>query len=87
MILLVDDEDLVRRMAACTLAHWGVSRLKGIKPDIPVLLSSGFSETEAALRFQSLGAGYLQKPYTVKHLAELVKAALNNQGETLGRVA
>jgi PAS domain S-box-containing protein len=127
VILLVDDEDLVRGMAASTLAHWGytvleaangeeaidlfkrdssrivlvildlsmpviggdecLSRLKSIKPDIPVLLSSGFSETEATLRFQSFGAGYLQKPYTAKHLAKLVKAALSNNGETLGRVA
>jgi nitrogen-specific signal transduction histidine kinase/CheY-like chemotaxis protein len=118
VILLVDDEVLVRRTAATTLAHHGytileagngleaielfqrnssrialvvldlsmplmggeecLSRLKSIKPDVPVLLSSGFSETEAARRFQSTGvASFLQKPYTAQQLAELVKAALS----------
>jgi CheY-like chemotaxis protein len=118
VILLVDDEELVRRTAAATLEHLGymileatngqeaievfqrnssrialvildlsmpvmdgeqsLKRLKSIKPDVPVLLSSGFSETEAARRFQSTGpATFLQKPYTAQHLAELVKAALN----------
>jgi CheY-like chemotaxis protein len=118
VILVVDDEELVRRTAATTLAHRGytileagngqeaiellqrnsirialvlldlsmpvmggeecLKRLKIITPDVPVLLSSGFSETEAARRFQAAGAAnYLQKPYTAQHLAELVKAALS----------
>jgi len=118
VILVVDDEELVRRTATTTLAHLGytileaangqeaievfqrnsgrialvildlsmpvmngeesLKRLKSIKPDVPVLLSSGFSETEAARRFQSTGpATFLQKPYTAQHLAELVRAALN----------
>ena len=118
VILVVDDEELVRRTAATTLAHLGytileaangqeaidvfqrnsgrialvildlsmpvmngeesLKRLKSIKPGVPVLLSSGFSETEAARRFQSTGpATFLQKPYTAQHLAELVQAALN----------
>jgi nitrogen-specific signal transduction histidine kinase/CheY-like chemotaxis protein len=124
VILLVDDEELVRRTAATTLTHRGytileagngqeaielfqrnagrialvildltmpvmngeecLSRLKSMKPDVPVLLSSGFSETEAARRFQSAGvASYVQKPYTAQHLAELVKAALSGRGRTL----
>ena len=128
VILLVDDEELVRRFAASTLAHLGYTileaangqeaielfqrnlsnivlvildlsmpvmngeeclrRLRSIKPDVPVLLSSGFSETEAARRFESAGvATFLQKPYTVQHLAELVKSALRGGGRTLGRVA
>jgi CheY-like chemotaxis protein len=117
VILVVDDEDLVRRTAATTLAHRGYTileagngqeaievfqrnssrialvvldlsmpvmsgeeclrRLKTIRPDLPIILSSGFSEAEAARRFQSAGvASFLQKPYTARHLAELVKAAL-----------
>ena len=60
-----------------------LKRLKSIKPDVPVLLSSGFSETEAERRFQSAGvAGDLQKPYTARYLAELVKAALSGRGRT-----
>jgi PAS domain S-box-containing protein len=118
VILVVDDEELVRRTAATTLAHLGytileaangqeaievfqrnsgrialvildlsmpvmngeesLKLLKRIKPDVPVLLSTGFSETEAARRFQSAGtATFLQKPYTAQRLAELVQAALN----------
>jgi CheY-like chemotaxis protein len=128
IILVVDDEELVRRMAATTLEHLGYTileagngqeaievfrrnasqitlvildlsmpvmngveclrRLKSIKPDVPVLLSSGFSEAEAARRFQSAGAAsFLQKPYMAQHLAQLVKAALSSGGETLRRVA
>jgi CheY-like chemotaxis protein len=113
----VDDEEMVRRMAALALERRGYSileaangpeaielfhqysgqialvildlsmpmmtgeeclrRLKSIKPDVTVLLSSGFSEAEAERRFQSGGvAGFLQKPYTPGRLAELVKSAL-----------
>jgi two-component system cell cycle sensor histidine kinase/response regulator CckA len=51
-------------------------RLKAIRPEVPVLLSSGFDELEAARRFQAGGiAGFLQKPYTLAQLAEKVKAA------------
>jgi CheY-like chemotaxis protein len=118
VILLVHDEELVRRTAATTLEYLGytileatngqeaievfqgnssrialvildlsmpvmngeesLKRLKSIKPDVPVVLTSGFSETEATRRFQSTGpAIFLQKPYTAQHLAELVKAALH----------
>ena len=95
VILLVDDEELVRRAAATMLAHLGYTvleasnreeaielfqrnlsnivlvildlsmpvmdgeeclrRLRNIKPDVPVVLSSGFSEAEATRRFQSTG--------------------------------
>ena len=51
-------------------------RLKAIRPEVPVLLCSGFGELEAARRFQNGGiAGFLQKPYTVTQLAEKVKSA------------
>ena len=50
-------------------------RLKAIQPEVRVLLSSGFSELEAARQFQGQSiAGYLQKPYTAVQLAEKVKA-------------
>ncbi len=120
VILLVDDEELVRRMAGAALAQLGftvleagngreaielfqrhsseirlvildlsmpvmngeecLTQLRGIRADVPVLLSSGFSETEAASRFQSAGVtSFLQKPYTAQSLAELVKAALSGR--------
>jgi two-component system cell cycle sensor histidine kinase/response regulator CckA len=128
VILLVDDEELVRGAAAAMLAHLGYTileaangqeaielfqcnlsnimlvildlsmpvmngeecmrRLRSIKKDVPVLLSSGFSETEAGRRFQSAGvATFLQEPYTAQHLAELVKSALSGGSRTFGPVA
>jgi PAS domain S-box-containing protein len=115
-ILLVDDEDAVRRVAKAALERYGYTvmlaedgyqavdifsqiaeqvllvildlampgmtgeetfpRLKAIRPEVPVLLCSGFGELEAAQRFQNGGiAGFLQKPYTVTQLAEKVKSA------------
>jgi PAS domain S-box-containing protein len=51
--------------------------LKGIRADVPVVLSSGFSEVEALSRFQDCGlAGFLQKPYTATALARKVKQAV-----------
>jgi two-component system cell cycle sensor histidine kinase/response regulator CckA len=48
--------------------------LKIIVPDVRVLLSSGFNEVEAVRRFTGKGlAGFLQKPYTAKSLAETVQ--------------
>jgi CheY-like chemotaxis protein len=40
-----------------------------IRPDIPVILTSGFSEQDAVARFEGVGlAGFLQKPYTMNRL-------------------
>ena len=121
VILLVDDEELVRRMAGAALAQLGyavleagngreaielfqrnsteirlvildlsmpvmsgeecMTQLRSIRADVPVLLSSGFSETEAASRFQSGGVtSFLQKPYTAQYLAKRVKATLSVAG-------
>ena len=49
--------------------------LREIRPAVPILLSSGFSEVEALQRFADLGlGGFLQKPYTVRSLAEKVSS-------------
>jgi PAS domain S-box-containing protein len=113
-ILVVDDEDIVRRMAGATLERYGYTillaadgreaidvfrdaasrvtlvlldltmprmsgeetlrQLKEIRDDIPVVLSSGFSEAEAVRRFTGCGlAGFLQKPYTAERLAGKVR--------------
>ncbi|MGE5489422.1 MAG: PAS domain S-box protein [bacterium] len=54
-----------------TLRH-----LRELRPDLPVILSSGYSAEEAVKRFRSQGlAGFLQKPYTAVRLAEAIKAA------------
>lgn len=116
-ILVIEDEDLVRRAAASTLEHYGYkvivaengqvgvdlfgklaetislvlldvtmpvmsgeeafNRLRSIRPNVPVILSSGYSEVDATRRFTGKGlAGFIQKPYTAAHLAEQVKSAL-----------
>jgi len=52
-------------------------RMKAIRPNVPVILSTGLSEIETAERFAGAGlAGFLQKPYTASQLAEKVKSAM-----------
>jgi PAS domain S-box-containing protein len=128
LILLVDDEDLVRHAAASMLMYLGYSvleasngeeaielfrqnlgqirliildlsmpvmngdeclkRLRSIRPDVPVLLSSGYGESEAARRCQAGGlVNYLQKPYTARHLAEMVKSLLAGKEQAPRRAA
>ena len=51
--------------------------LRRLRPDIEVILSSGFSETEATLRFESQHlAGFLQKPYSATRLVDAVSSAM-----------
>ncbi len=51
--------------------------LQGINPDVPVILSSGFDETDATRRFTTVKpAGFLQKPYTAQRLVNIVAAVL-----------
>lgn len=55
-------------------------RLATIRPNVKVILSSGFSEVEAARRFKSQSlAGFLQKPYTAAELAHKVGAVLEHR--------
>ncbi len=54
-------------------------RLKRIRPEIPIVLSSGYNEAEATRRFTDKGlAGFAQKPYTAAGLAEKMKIALDS---------
>jgi two-component system, chemotaxis family, CheB/CheR fusion protein len=54
-----------------------LAELKQIRPEVPVILSSGFDESEAERRFTGLKpAFFLQKPYTVERLVEAVAATL-----------
>ena len=55
-------------------------RLKMIRPDIPVLLSSGFNESEAIRHFTGKKlAGFVQKPFSEAQLAEQVRASLQQR--------
>jgi CheY-like chemotaxis protein len=56
-----------------TLQH-----MKKLRPDVPVILSSGYDEAEALARFGSNGlAGFLQKPYTASRLAAGINAVVD----------
>lgn len=51
--------------------------LKGIRKDIPVILSSGFSEIDLSRRFSTMGlAGFIQKPYTLHELKDKITHVL-----------
>ncbi len=54
-----------------------LERMKAIRADVPVMISSGYGETEAARRFAGKDiAGFLQKPYTVNRLMEAIAVVL-----------
>lgn len=117
LVLVVDDEAVVRQTARAALERFGYSvltaedglsgadlfremanrvavvlldmtmpgisgeetlrRLQAVKPDVRVVLSSGYHQSEAVRRFTGRGlAGFIQKPYTAAQLAERIKAAL-----------
>ena len=51
--------------------------LRSIRADVPIVLASGYSETEAVARTAGRDfAGFLQKPFTVDRLIETVASAL-----------
>jgi len=51
--------------------------LQRIRPDVKVLLSSGYTEDDATNRFTGMGlAGFVQKPYAAKHLHHSLRQAL-----------
>ena len=63
-----------------------LKEIHAIRSDIPVILSSGFSETEALHRFEHRGlAGFLQKPYTASVLARKVKQAIDQWDKPPGQ--
>jgi signal transduction histidine kinase/CheY-like chemotaxis protein len=51
--------------------------LRSIRPDVKVILSSGYNEVEATSRFTGIGlAGFIQKPYTCTRLAQVIRSVL-----------
>ena len=118
-ILIVDDEEVVRRSAAASLERFGyrvilaedgeealdlfrrepyaydavlldmtmplmngeevLPLLRSIRPDIKVIVCSGYSELEAMQRFPGLKS-FIQKPYSSMHLAEKVRAVTQENG-------
>jgi signal transduction histidine kinase/CheY-like chemotaxis protein len=51
--------------------------LRRIAPDVPVVLSSGYTQQDVARRFPGRGpAGFIQKPYTLDRLREVLRGVL-----------
>lgn len=56
-------------------------KLRTVRPDIKVILASGFSQQEVAERFSGLGLnGFLPKPYVMKDLATELVRVLKGSG-------
>jgi PAS domain S-box-containing protein len=123
-ILIVDDEELVRRAAQVALEKYGyqvllaengrhavetvsnaacgvsavlldmtmpgisgeqtLQELRRVRPDLPVIGSSGYSEAEAIARFGRGIAGFVQKPYTAGTLAAKVAEVMAVRKKTHG---
>lgn len=118
LVLVIDDDEIVRRTAKSMLERLGYTvvlaengqegvdlfqvlsekiaavlldmtmpvlngeeafgRLKRIKPDVRVILSSGYNEVEAVRSFTGKGlAGFIQKPYSAMALGEKLSAILH----------
>ena len=57
--------------------------LRRISPEIKVLLASGYSEEEVAERFKGLGLdGFIQKPFNLNRLTEVVQQVLGKSSFT-----
>ena len=117
-ILIIDDEDVVRRAARATLEHFGYTvfeasdgrdgadlfsrlhdrislvlldltmpRMDGhevwrfvrrVRPDMKIVISSGFDESEAVRQFsESTGLDFIQKPYTASALVRKIRGVLD----------
>jgi CheY-like chemotaxis protein len=54
--------------------------LRALRTDVPIVLSSGYNETEATRRFAVGGiAGFVQKPYRSIKLREVVDSVIAQQ--------
>jgi two-component system cell cycle sensor histidine kinase/response regulator CckA len=74
-----DNIDLV--ILDITMPHMGgeetYSEMRKIRPNVRVLISSGYNEEEATAKFSGKGlAGFIQKPYRLTELIEKLNALL-----------
>jgi two-component system cell cycle sensor histidine kinase/response regulator CckA len=120
LVLLIDDEEIIRSMARAALENYGYAvalaadgkaglemfrklrtqistvvldltmpnmggeetllEMKRIDPDVRVILSTGYDESEVTRKFAGMGlAGFLQKPYTALRLANALKSAVETR--------
>jgi two-component system cell cycle sensor histidine kinase/response regulator CckA len=54
-----------------------LQRLRAIRPDVPVIATSGYNEVEALRRFGEGISGFIQKPFTPRKLAEKIRSVLS----------
>lgn len=116
LVLVADDEELVRRIAYAALTSVGfevllagdgeeavrvftahrerlrlmivdltmpllsgsevVARVRPLRPDVPILMSSGYGESEVLDQLTGAGLTFLQKPYTAEALVAAAEQAL-----------
>ena len=58
--------------------------LRKIRPDVAVILASGYNQQDVTQRFTGKGlAGFLQKPFRLESLTEMVKGILDSKDESL----
>jgi DNA-binding NtrC family response regulator len=58
--------------------HGAYTKIREISPDVPVILTSGYSEAESTIAFDEHDlAGFLQKPFKAAILREIVCKAFN----------
>lgn len=61
------------------LGEEALAQMKAIRPDIPVILMSGYTEQEAANRLSKQDlVGFLQKPFKKEHLMEKLRTILDS---------
>jgi two-component system cell cycle sensor histidine kinase/response regulator CckA len=57
------------------------AEIRRTRPEVPVVVMSGYSETELQERFAALGLGraaFLKKPFSLDQLAAALRAASHN---------
>jgi PAS domain S-box-containing protein len=60
-----------------------LEKIKDVRADVPVILSSGFNESEVTRRLSGKSlAGFLPKPYTSMELTEQVRGVLDEFADT-----
>ena len=53
--------------------------MKKVRPDLPIILSSGYDEQDATRRFAGKGvSGFIQKPYTASRLAGKIRETIQD---------
>jgi CheY-like chemotaxis protein len=60
-----------------------IPRLRALRPEIPILVMSGFDENMASERLRGrVVAGFIRKPYTAGQLAERVRTLFSSSAAT-----